>query len=147
MINFQKVTDLVKAYGAVDFDSEPDDSILWFRGINCYLIIVSVKQDRTFATVWEDDECNEVIENFEIYTENELNACLEKYALISDEKAKEIQNKEQVDTTMIDIYIKIIKEKLAEQQISLDFESQTKAERLVVRHIENKLAEIIQFLQ
>lgn len=40
-----------------------------------------------------------------------------------------------------------VKEKLAEHQINLDFDKQSQAEKLVVRHIEDKLVEIIKFLQ
>ncbi len=54
---------------------------------------------------------------------------------------------ETTDTSLIDIYINTIKDKLAKQQINLDFDTQSPAERLVVRHIESKLIEIINFLQ
>lgn len=147
MLDFQKVVATIKEYGALDFDCEPYDNILWFRGINCYYVVGNIKDNKLILTVWEDDDCNEVIENFEIQNLDELNACLGKYALICDEKAKESQDKEPIDTTMIDIYVNVIKEKLDEKQISLDFEQQSPAERLVINHIENKLAEIIEFLR
>lgn len=88
-----------------------------------------------------------MIENFEIQSLDELNTCLDKYALISDKKVKENQAQELIDTAMIDIYVQTIKEKLAQKQISLDFEKQSPAERLVINHIENKLAEMIDFLR
>lgn len=147
MLDFQKAVATIKEYGAVDFDCESDDGIVWFRGINCYYVIGNIKDGKLILTVWEDDDCDEVIENFEIHSLDELNTCLDKYALISDKKAKENQAQELIDTAMIDIYVQTIKEKLAQKQISLDFEKQSPAERLVINHIENKLAEMIDFLR
>lgn len=148
MLDIQTVVEFIQNYGAVDFDCEMDDGVLWFRGVNCYLIIGKVTDKQVFLTVWEDDECNEVIENFEIQSLDELNVCLKKYSLIAQTSTKQDEpNQEQANTTMIDIYFKLIKEKLAEQQINLDFEQQTQAEKLIVRHIEDKLSEIIKFLQ
>lgn len=148
MLDIQTVVKFVQDYGVVDFDCEMDDGVLWFRGVNCYLIIGKVTDKKVFLTVWEDDECNEVIENFEIQILDELNICLKKYALIAQTSTKQDESKqEQTDTTMIDIYFKLIKEKLAEHQINLDFDKQSQAEKIIVRHIEDKLCEIIKFLQ
>lgn len=147
MLDFQKVVATIKEYSTVDFDCESDGGIVWFHGINCYYVVGNIKDNKLILTVWKDDDCDEVIENFEIQSLDKLNTCLDKYALISDEKVKESQVKELIDTTMIDIYVNAIKEKLAEKQISLDFEKQSPTERLVINHIENKLVEIIDFLQ
>lgn len=53
----------------------------------------------------------------------------------------------QKASTMIDVYFEVIKEKLAEKQINLDLESQSPADALITRHIENGLAEIVKFLR
>lgn len=152
MLDVQTVVSAIQAYGAVDFDCELDDGVMWFRGINCYLIIAKVTDKQVFLTVWEDDECNEIIENFEIQSLDELKVCLDKYALIAHDKtqASVEQNKpstDPTDTTMIDIYVKLIKEKLAENNISLNFEECNQAERLIIRHIEGELAKIVEFLR
>lgn len=152
MLDFQKVVATIKEYGAVDFDCELDDGVMWFRGVNCYYVVGNLKDDKLILTVWEDDDCDEVVENFEIQDLDELKVCLDKYALIAHDRAQASTeqnepNEEQTDITMIDIYFKLIKEKLVKQQISLDFEQQSPAERLVVRRIENELVKIIDFLR
>ena len=58
-----------------------------------------------------------------------------------------MQSIQETDTTMIDIYTRLLKEKLAESNISLDFEECNQAERLVLRHIESELAKIVEFLR
>lgn len=148
MLDIQAIANYVQEYGVVDFDCEMDDGVLWFRGVNCYLIIGKVTDKQVFLTVWEDDECNEVIENFEIQNLDELNVCLKKYALIAQAGTKQDETiQKPTDTTMIDIYFKLIKDKLAEHQINLDFDKQSQAEKLVIRDIEDKLVEVIKFLQ
>lgn len=90
MLNFQAIVSTIQAYGAVDLDYELDDGILWFRGVNCYYIVGNIKADKLILTVWEDDDCDEVIENFKITTLDELNACLDKYALIAHDKIHDV---------------------------------------------------------
>lgn len=148
MLDIQTVSNFVQEYGVADFDCEMDDGVLWFQGVNCYLIIGKVTDKQVFLTVWEDDECNEVVENFEVQNLDELNVFLKKYALITQASTKQDEIiQEPTDTTMISIYFKLIKDKLAEHQINLDFDTQTKAEKLIIRHIEDKLVEIVKFLQ
>ena len=48
---------------------------------------------------------------------------------------------------MIDIYVTLIKEKLTENNISLNFKECNQAERLIIRHIEGELAKIIEFFK
>lgn len=55
--------------------------------------------------------------------------------------------KEAIDTAMIGTYVKLIKEKLTENNISLNFEECDQAERLIIRHIEGEFAKIIEFLR
>ncbi|WP_167432591.1 hypothetical protein [Moraxella equi] len=45
------------------------------------------------------------------------------------------------------VYVKLIKEKLAENNISLNFEECNQAERLIIRRIEGELAKIVEFLR
>lgn len=89
-------------------------------------------------SVWDNEECSELIDEIEVSYIDKLDAWLAKYALI-DKTAK--------DTTMIDIYAKLIKEKPAENNISLNFEQCNQDERLIIRHIESELAKIVDFLR
>ena len=104
-------------------------------------------KNKPVFTVWGGDDCQEVLDSTSLPSIETLHAYLEEHAMTSKSKNETTQTTENADTSMIDIYVNIIKEKLAEQQINLNFETSNKSERLVVRHIENKLAEIIQFLQ
>lgn len=52
-----------------------------------------------------------------------------------------------MDTTGIDVRVQAIKDKLKENNINSDWESATKAEKLIILHIESKLQEIIDFLR
>lgn len=90
MLDFQAIVSTIQAYGAVDFGCELDDGTLWFRGVNCYYIVGNIKADKLILTAWEDDDCDEVIENFKIKTLDELNACLDKYALIAHDKMHDV---------------------------------------------------------
>lgn len=140
MLDFQEVAQFVQEYGVVDFGSELDDgNALWFRGSDDHFIIITLSDDKEIVmSVWDNEECGELIDEVEIDSIDELGAYLDKYALT---------NKTDTDTTMIDIYVKLIKEKLAENNISLNFEECNQAERLIIRHIEGELAKIVELLR
>lgn len=140
MLDIQTVSNFIQEYGVVDFGSELDDgNALWFRGIDERFILIALSDDKEIVmSVWDDEECGELIDEIEIDSIDELGAYLDKYALT---------NKTDTDTTMIDIYVKLIKEKLAENNISLNFEECNQAERLIIRHIEGELAKIVEFLR
>ncbi|OOR88802.1 hypothetical protein LP109_05115 [Moraxella bovis] len=140
MLDIQAVSNFVQEYGVVDFGSELDDgNALWFRGSDDHFILIALSDDKEVVmSVWDNEECGELIDEFGIGNIDELGAYLDKYALT---------NKTATDTTMIDIYVKLIKEKLAENNISLNFEECNQAERLIIRHIEGELAKIVEFLR
>lgn len=140
MLDIQTVSNFVQEYGVVDFGSELDDgNTLWFRGSDDHFILIALSDDKEIVmSVWDNEECGELIDEFGIGNIDELGAYLDKYALT---------NKTATDTTMIDIYVKLIKEKLAENNISLNFEECNQAERLIIRHIEGELAKIVEFLR
>lgn len=139
MLDIQAIANYVQEYGVVDFGSEPDDDVLWFGGIDGRFILIALSDDEEIVmSVWDNKEYGELIDEIEIDSIDELGAHLDKYALT---------NKTDTDTTMIDIYVKLIKEKLAENNISLNFEECNQAERLIIRHIEGELAKIIEFLR
>lgn len=140
MLDIQMVSNFVQEYGVVDFGSELDDgNALWFRGSDDHFILIALSDDKEIVmSVWDNEECGELIDEFGIGNIDELGAYLDKYALT---------NKTATDTTMIDIYVKLIKEKLAENNISLNFEECNQAERLIIRHIEGELAKIVEFLR
>lgn len=139
MLDIQAIANYVQEYGVVDFGSEPDDDVLWFGGIDGRFILIALSDDEEIVmSVWDNKEYGELIDEIEIDSIDELGAHLDKYALT---------NKTATDTTMIDIYVKLIKEKLAENNISLNFEECNQAERLIIRHIEGELAKIVEFLR
>ena len=140
MLDIQMVSNFVQEYGVVDFGSELDDgNALWFRGSDDHFILIALSDDKEIVmSVWDNEECGELIDEFGIGNIDELGAYLDKYAPT---------NKTATDTTMIDIYVKLIKEKLAENNISLNFEECNQAERLIIRHIEGELAKIVEFLR
>lgn len=140
MLDIQTVSNFVQEYGVVDFGSELDDgNALWFRGSDDHFILIALSNDKKIVmNVWDNEECGELIDEIEIDSIDELGAYLDKYALT---------NKTDIDTTMIDIYVKLIKEKLTENNISLNFEECNQAERLIIRHIEGELAKIVEFLR
>lgn len=140
MLDIQTVSNFVQEYGVVDFGSELDDgNALWFRGSDDHFILIALSDDKEIVmSVWDNEECGELIDEIEIDSIDELGAYLDKYALT---------NKTVTDTTMIDIYVKLIKEKLTENNISLNFEECNQAERLIIRHIEGELAKIVEFLR
>lgn len=139
MLDIRTVAQFVQDYGVVDFGAElEDDAILWFKGKNDQCIIISPYCGRILMSVWDNEECSELINEFGIGNIDELDAYLDKYALI---------NKTITDTTMIDIYVKLIKEKLTENNISLNFEECNQAEKLIIRRIEGELAKIVKFLR
>lgn len=140
MLDIQTVSNFVQEYGVVDFGSELDDgNVLWFRGSDDHFILIALSDDKEIVmSVWDNEECGELIDEIEIDSIDELGTYLGKYALT---------NKTDTDTTMIDIYIKLIKEKLAENNISLNFEECNQAEKLIIRHIEGELAKIVEFLR
>lgn len=139
MLDIQAIANYVQEYGVVDFGSEPDDDVLWFGGIDGRFILIALSDDEEIVmSVWDNKEYGELIDEIEIDSIDELGAYLDKYALT---------NKTATDTTMIDIYVKLIKEKLAENNISLNFEECNQAERLIIRHIEGELAKIVEFLR
>lgn len=144
MLDIQQIFQYTQDFGVAECEMTDDDK-LWVRGKELGThIIIKMMKNKPVLTVWGGDDCQEVLDSTSLPNIETLHAYLDEHARVTSDNQTQTQTK---DTSMIDIYINIIKEKLAEQQISLDFESQTKAERLVVRHIENKLAEIIQFLQ
>ena len=140
MLDIQTVSNFVQEYGVVDFGSELDEgNALWFRGSDDHFILIALSDDKEIVmNVWDNEECGELIDEIEIDSIDEFGAYLDKYALT---------NKTVTDTTMIDIYVKLIKEKLAENNISLNFEECNQAERLIIRHIESELAKIVEFLR
>ena len=140
MLDIQTVSNFVQEYGVVDFGSELDDgNALWFRGSDDHFILIALSDDKEIVmNVWDNEECGELIDEIEIDSIDEFGAYLDKYALT---------NKTVTDTTMIDIYVKLIKETLAENNISLNFEECNQAERLIIRHIEGELAKIVEFLR
>ncbi|STZ63774.1 Uncharacterised protein [Moraxella lacunata] len=140
MLDIQAIANYVQEYGVVDFGSELDDgNALWFRGSDDHFILIALSDDKEIVmSVWDNEECGDLIDEIEIDSIDELGAYLDKYALT---------NKTVTDTTMIDIYVKLIKEKLAENNISLNFEECNQAERLIIRHIEGELAKIVEFLR
>lgn len=140
MLDIQTVSNFVQEYGVVDFGAELEDgSALWFRGVDERFILMVLSDDEEVVmSVWNNEECDELIDEFKIGNIDELSTCLGKYALV---------NKTTTDTTMIDIYVKLIKEKLAENNISLNFEECNQAERLIIRHIEGELAKIVELLR
>lgn len=146
MLDMQTITQYVQDFGVVDFEALDEDSIC-FRGKDLTQIIIKTMKNKPVFTVWGGDDCQEVLDSTSLPSIETLHAYLEEHAMTSKSKNETTQTTENADTSMIDIYVNIIKEKLAEQQINLNFETSNKSERLVVRHIENKLAEIIQFLQ
>lgn len=133
MLDIQTVSNFVQEYGVVDFGAELEEgSALWFRGIDDHFILIVLSDNEEIVmSVWDNEECGELVDEIEIDSIDELGAYLDKYALT---------NKTATDTTMIDIYVKLIKEKLAENNISLNFEECNQAERLIIRHIEGELA-------
>lgn len=146
MLDMQTITQYVQDFGVVDFEALDEDSIC-FRGKDLTQIIIKTMKNKPVFTVWGGDDCQEVLDSTSLPSIETLHAYLDEHAMTSKSKNETTQTTENADTSMIDIYVNIIKEKLAEQQINLNFETSNKSERLVVRHIENKLAEIIQFLQ
>ncbi|MPY07425.1 hypothetical protein D6D69_01450 [Moraxella catarrhalis] len=140
MLDIQAVSNFVQEYGVVDFGAELEEgSALWFRGIDDHFILIVLSDNEEIVmSVWDNEECGELVDEIEIDSIDELGAYLDKYALT---------NKTATDTTMIDIYVKLIKEKLAENNISLNFEECNQAERLIIRHIEGELAKIVEFLR
>lgn len=140
MLDIQAVSNFVQEYGVVDFGAELEEgSALWFRGIDDHFILIALSDnEEVVMSVWDNEECGELVDEILIGNIDELSACLGKYALV---------NKTTTDTTMIDIYVKLIKEKLAENNISLNFEECNQAERLIIRHIEGELAKIVEFLR
>ncbi|STZ08566.1 Uncharacterised protein [Moraxella caprae] len=141
MLDVQQIFQYTQDFGVAECEMTGDDE-LWVRGKEWGThIIIKMMKNKPVLTVWGGDDCQEVLDRTSLPSVAALHAYLDEHARVTSD------NTQSKDTSMIDIYINIIKEKLAEQQISLDFDKQTKAERLVVRHIENKLAEIIQFLQ
>lgn len=140
MLDIQAVSNFVQEYGVVDFGAELEEgSTLWFRGIDDHFILIVLSDNEEIVmSVWDNEECGELVDEIEIDSIDELGAYLDKYALT---------NKTATDTTMIDIYVKLIKEKLAENNISLNFEECNQAERLIIRHIEGELAKIVEFLR
>lgn len=139
MLDIQTVAEFVQEYGVVDFGSEPEDCVVWFRGINDHFILIALSDDKqVMMSIWDNKECDELIDEIELHSTDELSAYLDKYA---------IANRATTDTTMIDIYVKLIKEKLAENNISLNFEECNQAEKLIIRHIEGELAKIVAFLR
>ena len=140
MLDIQTVSNFVQEYGVVDFGSELDEgNALWFRGSDDHFILIALSDDKEIVmNVWDNEECGELIDEIEIDSIDEFGAYLDKYALT---------NKTVTDTTMIDIYVKLIKETLAENNISLNFEECNQAERLIIRHIEGELAKIVEFLR
>lgn len=146
MLDVQTITQYVQDFGVVDFEALDEDSIC-FRGKDLTQIIIKTMKNKPVFTVWGGDDCQEVLDSTSLPSIETLHAYLDEHAMTSKSKNETTQTTENADTSMIDIYVNIIKEKLAEQQINLNFETSNKSERLVVRHIENKLTEIIQFLQ
>ncbi|AKG11504.1 hypothetical protein [Moraxella bovoculi] len=142
MLDVQTVSNFVQEYGVVDFGSELDDgNALWFRGSNDHFTLIALSDDKEIVmSVWDNEECGELIDEIEIDSIDELGAYLDKYALTN-------KTDTDTDTTMIDIYVKLIKEKLAENNISLNFEECNQAERLIIRHIEGELTKIVEFLR
>lgn len=141
MLDIQQIFQYIQEFGVAECEMTGDDE-LWVRGKEWGThIIIKMMKNKPVLTVWGGDDCQEVFDSTNLPNVETLHAYLDEHARVTSD------NTQSKDTSMIDIYINIIKEKLAKQQINLDFETQTKAERLVVRHIENKLAEIIQFLQ
>lgn len=140
MLDIQAVSNFVQEYGVVDFGAELEEgSALWFRGIDDHFILIALSDnEEVVMSVWDNEECGELVDEILIGNIDELSTCLGKYTLV---------NKTTTDTTMIDIYVKLIKEKLAENNISLNFEDCNQAERLIIRHIEGELAKIVEFLR
>lgn len=58
-----------------------------------------------------------------------------------------MQHTTQADYAGIDARIKLIKDKLKENNISDDWETATQAEKLIILHVESKLQEIVDFLR
>lgn len=146
MLDMQTITQYVQDFGVVDFEVLDEDSI-WFRGKDLTQVIIKTMKNKPVFTVWGGDDCGDVVDSTRLSDIDTLQAYLDEHAVTNKPENETAQTTQNIDTSMIDFYTNIIKEKLAEQQINLNFETQSKAERLVVRHIENKLAEIIQFLQ
>lgn len=109
MLDIQAVSNFVQEYGVVDFGAELEEgSALWFRGIDDHFILIVLSDNEEIVmSVWDNEECGELVDEIEIDSIDELGAYLDKYALT---------NKTATDTTMIDIYVKLIKEKLAEKK-------------------------------
>ncbi|MBE9577882.1 MULTISPECIES: hypothetical protein [Moraxella] len=144
MLDIQQIFQYTQNFGVAEYEMTDDDE-LWVRGKEFGThIIIKMMKNKPVLTVWGGDDCQEVLDSTSLPSIETLHAYLDEHARVTSDNQTQTQTK---DTSMIDIYINIIKEKLAEQQIALDFENQSPTERLVVRHIENKLAEIIQFLQ
>ncbi|OPH34995.1 hypothetical protein [Moraxella equi] len=142
MLDIQQIFQYVQDFGVVECEMTDDDE-LWVRGKEWGThIIIKMMKNKPVLTVWGGDDCQEVLDSTSLPSIETLHTYLDEHARVVSDNPSQTK-----DASMIDIYINIIKEKLAEQQIALDFENQSPTERLVVRHIENKLAEIIQFLQ
>lgn len=83
MLNISQCAELAKKYNVVDFDRHNPNKTIWFRGVKGYYIIVKEYPEFSVFTVWEDDDCDNMIDNIQIDSEEKFNKCLKKYALIA----------------------------------------------------------------
>lgn len=141
MLDIQQIFQYTQDFGVAECEMTGDDE-LWVRGVDLTQLFIKPTGNKMLLTVWGGDDFAELIDATDIPDLDTLQRYLNEHAKLSNQTARPV-----AEPTLIEIYMNLIKEKLTEQQICLDFDKQTKAERLVVRHIENKLAEIIQFLQ
>jgi|GEM_PF-4975589 len=116
MLDMQTITQYVQDFGVVDFEALDEDSIC-FRGKDLTQIIIKTMKNKPVFTVWGGDDYQEVLDSTSLPSIETLHAYLEEHAMTSKSKNETTQTTENADTSMIDIYVNIIKEKLAEQQI------------------------------
>lgn len=81
MLQFNEVLNAVRVCGVVDFDWFGGDKTVWFDTIDNRHTIIQVKETGVFFTVWQDENCDDVVDNIVIDSLDTLNACLNKYAI------------------------------------------------------------------
>ncbi len=79
MLNMAKIIALLKGYGICDFEvCHPNKSVSFLSKDG--FVIVQIKDDFTVYTVWDNDECMEVLANHQINSLDELYVCLDNHA-------------------------------------------------------------------
>lgn len=81
MLQFNEVLNAVRVFGVVGFDWFGGDKTVWFGTKNNQHIIIQVKETGVFFTVFQDEDCDDVVDNICIDNLDTLNTYLAKYAI------------------------------------------------------------------